>query len=233
MKTKITVDEIEKLSFGASGRLAHLQWLANNGNTAAANALINTLVKAIHQLYVDAPKQRKIFSKIARPNNIWPGFITVEKDWKTRNEAIIKLLQLGEDARFNYKGKGWSRANPENNAAWILVGALCRQQQFKLMTLEELAQRPKTKMLPAKLPPFNQQTLPEWCKAGLAIFENQFGKDFENHPLFAEKYAWSKTRQAQADGSGLAFKVWQRNEIKDKVRQAFKTIVRKDRPPLL
>lgn len=218
-------DALEELHGIAHNALESLQRLAVDGNKIAANVFLQALVESIHQLYGNLDKQRDIFTDIARQNPHWPGFITVENDWKKLNEKVATNLRLGEDAPLNYKGKQFSRnGNPEIEAALILLGALRSQQRTRARML---AENPKCKTLPAKLPQFNRQTVPEWWKAGRKIFERQFGSDFENHPLFARKYAATKTTKQQAVDASLNFKTWQRKIILSKMEQAFHSIARK------
>jgi hypothetical protein len=214
-------DALEELHGIAHNALESLQRLAVGGNKIAANVFIQALVESIHQLYGNLDKQRDIFTDIARPNQLWPGFITVENDWKKLNEKVATNLRLGEDAPFNYKGKQFSRdGNPEVEAALILRSALSIQQRTRARML---AENPKCKTLPAKLPPFNRQTAPEWWKAGRKIFERKFGIHFENHPLFAKKYPATHAGKS----NDLSFKTWKRKVILSKMPQAFRSIARK------
>jgi hypothetical protein len=212
---------LEELHGIAHNALETLQKMAVSGNEIAASVLLQTLAESIHRLYGDLDKQRDIFTKLARQSNLWPGFITVENDCEKLNEKVIKFLHLGEDAPFNYMGKQFSRdGNPEVEAALILVMALRHQQRTRARTV---AENPKAKFLPAKLPPFNRQTALEWWKAARKIFERQFGKNFENHRLFAKKYLPTD----KGKSNSLSHSTWKRKVILSKMPQAFRSIARK------
>jgi hypothetical protein len=201
---------VDVIGYAAKGSLFQLQKLAANGDELAANMLIKTLLESINQLYENQPKQRDMFTKLARNYQCWPGFITVENDWKKLNEKTVNDLQLGADVPLNYKGKQWSRYDhPEVEAALILVNMLTRRNRKADQN--------------NKLPALNKQTAKEWWKAGRKIFELSFGNDFENHPLFAKRYTEKNAGQSES----LDFKTWKRKVILSKMEQAFHSIAQK------
>jgi hypothetical protein len=214
LKARGDDDALEELHHIAGGALEALQKLATKGNDIAAKVLIMTLNEAINQLYEQQGKQREIFSEIAGNLQCWPGFVTVEKDWKALNENTARNLRLGNDAPLNYGGKSWTRdGNPENVAALELINRLTKRNHAS------------NRLRKPMLPPLNKDTAGEWWKVGRPLIEKIYGEKFEQHPLFAAKYA-SKAK-TKSDAS-LSKATWQRKQILSKIAQAFRTLARKN-----
>jgi hypothetical protein len=118
-------DALDELLGIVENAFEALQRLTANGNENAAHQWVFALIESIDKFYKATSKQKEIFSRIARNWQTWPGFITVENDWKKKNVKTVEDLQLGADVPLNYKGKQWSRENnPEVEAALILVKRL-------------------------------------------------------------------------------------------------------------
>ncbi|HEY5909183.1 MAG TPA: hypothetical protein VJA21_01120 [Verrucomicrobiae bacterium] len=191
--------EIAKLHSEAHSALTKLRGLAPK-DPEALEALITVLVNNAQFLNGAIPKHPAPYRKLARKCSRWPSMITVDRDFKEGNEALIKFLELGADTGFVKPGRQWSRRTPEIRAALRVVDCLDNNH--------------------AKLPPLTRQTAGQWWQAGKPYFKALYGEAFEDHPDFA-RY-WKNT----GGDPSLNKTTRIRKVIASKMLQAFRSIAR-------
>lgn len=198
-------DEIERLRFQAANALLQLRELAKT-DAAALEVLATELQFHVRAMNKDAQAKPEHYRQLTRKCATWPGSISADKEIQRTQELLVKQLQLGTDTPLNYSGRQWSRRTPEIRAALYLIDCLQRQR--------------------VKLPPLSRATALEWWKASQDLFYSIHGKDFEQHQNFSSY--WKLKFENQGDASNSQ-KTWIRKTIKDKMRQAFVSIARKNK----
>ena len=200
--------EIEQLRFQAANALLKLRQLAKT-DLKALEVLASELRNRVEGLNADATAASEHYRKITRKCATWPAVVSVDKEIQKDQVEFALFMELGADGFLNYSRRQWTRETPEIRASLRLI-------KWLYWNREQL-----------KLPEFKRKTSLRWWNAGRPMFEQIYGKQFEKHPLFAEKYKWSENRKKQADNLGLKFPTWQRKQILSKMEQAFHTLAPK------
>ena len=112
----------------------------------------------------------------------WPGFASPNRMIQKEQSGFV--TELAQRAPLKSRGKQVSPDNMETIAAINLFGLIDRNRKHHGPCSWNGAEF----VLPANLPRFNRKSFPLWKKAAEAIFTIEFGKDFELHPMFKEKY---------------------------------------------
>jgi len=165
---------------------------------------VNELTLHINLLKHEPLTSTEHYRKFIRRCQAWPAFVTVDKDYEAKQIRFVRKMELGADSPLNYTGRQWSRGTPEIRAALKLIGCLELRRE--------------------KLPPLTRATAPRWWKKSRKLFEQIYGKDFENHVNFSPY----KEGHKEWDDGDLMRKTYTRKRILDKMRQAFVSIARKN-----
>ncbi len=218
---------LEDLYCTAGNALAALLKLASAGDESAVHTLNNLLCEFIYEFYGAVQKRPEVFRKLARHQAGWPGFITVDKDWMNGNAALIKLLQLGEDAPYKYQGKqSETNNNPNVKIVKLLVFKLRARERARVRQWQGYTENknrvPTTPKPPELLPPLNKATYTQWYAAMLPLLERHYGSTFEDHPDFARQKA---NALASATAAGKK-KNSAKSYILDKLKQTLKTMAK-------
>jgi hypothetical protein len=205
MKTKSSTAKIERLRFQFANGLCELRELAKT-DPCALEVLATELFNQIRWLNKEALKGPDHYRRLIRRCASWPAVVSADKEIQGAQLWFAVTMGLGKDFPLNLSGRQSSREIPEIVAARELIDWIQRRGD--------------------KLPPLNRDTAPRWWKCARPLFEQLYGKRFEQHPLFAGKYAAKNLRPDHKDTS-LNRATWARKQILSKMPQAFHSLARK------
>lgn len=204
--SKTKPNKIEALRLQAAEALIKLRALAKT-DIAALEVLATELrhqVKGLNHEALEAPEH---YRKLMRRCAAWPAAVSVDKEIQNWQLWFARAMELGADAPLNYTNtkRRWSRNTAEVVATLALIDWIERRGD--------------------KMPPLNRKTALQWWKHARPLFEQLYGQQFEDHPLF-KKYAEKNKRKDHQDTS-LRRKTWLRKQILSKMQQAFRSVARK------
>jgi hypothetical protein len=214
---------VRRLMGVARNCLQFLDVKAAAGDGIALSAFVGLLIEGVQALYGLQHRQPELSRELAGRRQCWPGFLTVDRDWRRWNEKMVGLLGVGEKVPLNFAGKSWTRRTPEVRVALEL-----------LESLRVLAGAPrgsgwgggaeaaaKALKLRKGLAPLCRANYALWWKAAEPLFVREYGPTFEDRKEFAH-YWRSAAYRGQKNARALI-----RRDIKAKIKQAFRSVARR------
>jgi hypothetical protein len=195
-------DCLELLSDLTENLLKSLHHFAELGDKDAAEALHLALRRSLLDFNYLGHKKPEIFKTVAETCDVWPGFLTIDKDNKEASENLIRSLGLGKRSLFNHDGKTWTRKTVEVKVALRLMKSFWfRQHDTKENRFAEME-------------PLSRKNYKEWWNAIKPLLTEIYGSDFENKKIFSDywenaAYAGEKNKRALI-----------RRDIQKKIKQA-------------
>jgi hypothetical protein len=217
---------LEQLSQVARYGIRALERIAlEHRNRAAFGLWLNVLDGSLSMLsqLVRIEPCLEAAKEIAKTRWDWPGHITLDKDGQIEAENLIKLIRLGQSAPLNFSGKQASKANIATLIAWNMYHTLHRIGACSSsvgMQPSWSAAYPAAK----KLLPLTRKNYKAWWTAAKPLFEDEFGVEFENNPIFKQfqQEAWKRSKK-----QGKSPAVLQRQCIRKSIEQAFRSLAPK------
>jgi len=225
------IDFLQRIARRALAGLVSLAGEGTVGEEAARNLhrVLADYLSSFDQLCHAWPQ---VFKPIARPNVSWPGFVTIDADFKAQNAILIDKLNLGSGAGLNYAKRQWSRKTTAVNVALHLHSIVKSERACWLEiggppdSLENLNAQSRLSaewynQVASKLKPLNRVNFKQWFEAAWPFFIVRYGEEFQSHRQFAG--FWSNA-DALSTKESKKPRGLMRREIKKAIRQAFEQI---------